>query len=160
MDDVRKQEQKSVKDKKTLYVSRRLFMVPIGRMDDTHIEQVITLSKMYPMTGRAFRIVQSLDAFYAASNREEGEELFARIYSWMRRCRLGPMKDAAASLMRHRDLILNYFTNRLTNAICEGINSMIQAAKRKARGYHTFEGYASMIYLIAGKLKLAVPSPL
>ena len=48
----------------------------------------------------------------------------------------------------------------MTNAICEGINSMIQAAKRKARGYHTFEGFSSMIYLIAAKLKLACPNPL
>jgi transposase len=36
---------------------------------------------------------------------------------------------------------------------------MIQAAKRKARGFHTFEGYSAMIYLIAGKLELAVPKP-
>ena len=34
---------------------------------------------------------------------------------------------------------------------------MIQAAKRKARGFHTFEDYAAMIYLVAGKLKLAAP---
>ena len=46
-----------------------------------------------------------------------------------------------------------------TNAICEGINAMVQAAKRKARGYHTFEGYSAMIYLVAGKLDLATPSP-
>ncbi|EGK60036.1 ISDvu5 transposase [Centipeda periodontii DSM 2778] len=51
------------------------------------------------------------------------------------------------------------FHTRLTNAICEGINAMIQAAKRKARGFHTFEGYAAMIYLVAGKLKLATPVP-
>ncbi len=36
---------------------------------------------------------------------------------------------------------------------------MIQAAKRKARGFNTYDGYASMIYLIAGKLELAVPKP-
>jgi transposase len=36
---------------------------------------------------------------------------------------------------------------------------MIQAAKRKARGYNTFEGFAAMIYLVAGKLELAVPAP-
>ncbi|MDR1329329.1 MAG: transposase [Oscillospiraceae bacterium] len=29
--------------------------------------------------------------------------------------------------------MLCYFKSRLTNAICEGINSLIQAAKRKAR---------------------------
>ena len=50
------------------------------------------------------------------------------------------MKEAAETLMRHRDKILSFFKNRLTNAICEGINSTIQAAKRKARGFHTFEG--------------------
>ncbi len=37
--------------------------------------------------------------------------------------------------------------------------SMIQAAKRKARGFNAYEGFAAMIYLIAGKLKLAVPRP-
>ena len=71
------------------------------------------------------------------------------------------MKEAALSLMRHKDKILAYFTDRLTNAICEGINSLVQAAKRKARGYRTLQGYIAMIYLIAGKLKLDldVPNP-
>ena len=43
--------------------------------------------------------------------------------------RLEPMKEAASTLMNHNEEILNYFMNRLTNAISEGINSMIQAAK-------------------------------
>ena len=77
----------------------------------------------------------------------------------MRRCRLEPMKVAAQTLKNKADLILNYFIERVTNAICEGINSLVQAAKRKARGYNTFEGYSSMIYLVAGKLVLDVPSP-
>ena len=78
---------------------------------------------------------------------------------WMRRCRLQPIKDAALTLRHHGAEILNFFDTRLTNAICEGINSMIQAAKRKARGFQTFEGYAAMIYLVAGKLDLATPVP-
>jgi len=28
---------------------------------------------------------------------------------------------------------------------------------REARGFHTFEGYAAMIYWVAGKLDLATP---
>ena len=39
------------------------------------------------------------------------------------------------------------------------LNSMIQAAKRKARGYNTFEGFVAMIYLVACKLELSVPDP-
>jgi transposase len=160
MDDVRKGEQKKTVDKKTLFSYRKLFMVPERKMTDAQKDRLASLSQSYPKTGRAFRIVQALDEFYAAESRDEGERLFSQLYSWMRRCRLEPMKETASTLMNHKEEILNYFTNRLTNAISEGINSMIQAAKRKARGYHTFEGFASMIYLVAGKLKLSVPCPL
>ena len=92
---------------------------------------------------------------------EEARNAFDSLYSWMRmrRCRLQPMKDAATTLRNHKEKILAYFYHRITNAVCEGINSMIQAAKRKARGFNTYEGFASMIYLVAGKLQLAVPNP-
>ena len=69
------------------------------------------------------------------------------------------MKDAAVTLMRQRKEIMNYFHDRLTNAICEGINSMVQTAKRKARGFITFDGFKAMIFLIGGKLELDVPAP-
>lgn len=159
LDEVRKAEQKTVSDKKELFRGRRLFMIPEAKMT---LDQSIILSKMskrYPLTGRAYRIVAALDDFYASRNPKEAETAFDGLYSWMRRCRLKPMKAAAETLRRHRDKILAYFKSRITNAICEGINSMIQAAKRKARGFHTFEGFSSMIYLVAGKLDLAVPNP-
>jgi transposase len=36
----------------------------------------------------------------------------------------------------------------------EGINSLIQAAKAKARGYRSTKNLITMVYLIAGKLDL------
>jgi len=159
LDTVRKAEQKTVSDKRPLFLGRRLFMIPEAKLSDDQATKIAEMSKRYPQTGRAYRIVAALDDFYASITVEEAEAAFSSLYSWMRRCRLNPMKDAAETLMHHKGKILAYFKNRLTNAICEGINSMIQAAKRKARGYHTFEGYSSMIYLVAGKLQLAVPKP-
>ena len=159
LDKVRKGEQKTVADKKDLFRGRRLFMIPEAKLSGEQAAKIAEMSKRYPQTGRAYRIVAGLDDFYASRTLQEAEESFDSLYSWMRRCRLKPMKEAAETLMRHKVKILHYFKDRLTNAICEGINSMIQAAKRKARGFHTFEGYAAMIYLVAGKLKLAVPSP-
>ncbi|HZJ51543.1 MAG TPA: transposase, partial [Actinomycetota bacterium] len=38
----------------------------------------------------------------------------------------------------------------------EGVNSLIQAAKRKARGYRTKKNLITMTYLIAGRLPLPV----
>ena len=157
LDAVRKDEQKESGRKKELFLCRKLFMVPQGRMTDKQRTMVAELSKQYKKTGRAFRIVRSLDDFYASTSMVEAQERLDKLYSWMRRCRLKPMKDAALTLRNHGKEILNYFHTRLTNAICEGINAMIQAAKRKARGFHTFEGYAAMIYLVAGKLELATP---
>ena len=157
LDTVRKDEQKESGRKKELFLCRKLFMVPQGRMTDKQRTMVAELSKQYKKTGRAFRIVQSLDDFYASTSVVEAQERLDKLCSWMRRCRLKPMKDAALTLRNHSKEILNYFHTRLTNAICEGINAMIQAAKRKARGFHTFEGYAAMIYLVAGKLKLDTP---
>jgi transposase len=159
LDEVRKAEQKTVADKKELFRGRRLFMIPEAKLSGEQAVKLAEMSKRYPQTGRAYRIVAGLDDFYASRTVEEGEKSFDSLYSWMRRCRLKPMKEAAETLMRHKGKILAYFKNRLTNAICEGINSMIQAAKRKARGFHTFEGYASMIFLVTGKLQLDVPRP-
>ena len=157
LDTVRKDEQKESGRKKELFLCRKLFMVPQGRMTDKQRTMVAELSKQYKKTGRAFRIVKSLDEFYASTSMVEAQERPDKRCSWVRRCRLKPMKNAALTLRNHSKEILNYFHTRLTNAICEGINAMIQAAKRKARGFHTFEGYATMIYLAAGKLKLATP---
>ena len=159
LDEVRKAEQRTVSDKRELFRGRRLFMIPKAKLSAGQSAKLAEMSKRYPQTGRAYRIVAGLDDFYASRTVDEATEAFQDLYSWMRRCRLQPMKTAAETLMRHRDKILAYFKNRLTNAICEGINSLIQAAKRKARGFHTFEGYSSMIYLVAGKLQLAVPCP-
>lgn len=159
LDKVRKNEQKQTLNKQELFRGRRLFMIPQERLTLEQGEKLVSLSKVYPQTGRASRIVAALDDFYNCRTQDEAEHTFEKLYSWMRHCRLEPMKKAAESLMRHKNNILAYFEERITNAICEGINSIIQAAKRKARGFHTFEGYAAMIYLVAGKLELAVSRP-
>jgi len=50
--------------------------------------------------------------------------------------------------------ILAHWKWRLTNAFMEGLNSVFQATKRKARGYRSSEYLITMLYFIAGKLRL------
>ena len=69
------------------------------------------------------------------------------------------MKKVAKSLREKKTEILEYFQCRLTNAFAEGMNSLIQAAKRRARGFRTYIGYRTMIFLVVGKLKLSCPNP-
>lgn len=157
MDDVRKAEQRKSTDKKELFQGRKLLMIPNARQNEEQQAKIKAISKKYPESGRAFRIVNTLDDFYKSNDIFEAEIALTGLISWMRRSRLQPMKDAAVTLKNKAEMILNYFLNRITNAICEGINSMIQAAKRRARGYGTLKGYIAMIYLAVGKLKLECP---
>lgn len=159
MDEVRKSEQQEQKSKQ-LHLGRRLLMIPEKKQDDEQKTKIAQISKQYPKTGRAYRMVQAIDSVYESENIAQAKDRFAQLYSWMRKSRLEPMKKAANTLQIYKVEILNIFISKLTNAICEGMNSMIQAAKRKARGYHTFEGFSTMIYLIAAKLQLAFPNPL
>lgn len=138
---------------------RKLLMIPESRMTPQQLERTTILSKEYPKTGRAFRMVQSLDTVYAATDLSTAGALLKKLCSWLKRSRLQPMKQVADTLMRHREDILNYFLCRLTNAMAEGFNGVIQAAKRKARGFGSYEGYRCSIFLVAGKLSFP-PIPL
>ena len=46
----------------------------------------------------------------------------------------------------------------IDNGILEGIDSSIQACKAGAGGYRSNENLISMIYLIAGKLRIELPT--
>jgi len=53
-------------------------------------------------------------------------------------------------LRRHRDGILRWFISKLNNGLLDALNSLVQAAKARARGYRSAENSKLMIYLIAG----------
>jgi len=156
LDQVRREEQGKQKSRSRT-AGKRLLMIPESRMTEQQLQKLQALSKEYPKTGRAYRMVQSLDTMYHSKSYEEGENVFDKLISWLRRSRLGPMKQVANTLKKYKPQILSYFFHRLTNAIAEGLNSMIQSAKRRARGFRTIEGYVAAIFLAVGKLKLSCP---
>lgn len=157
MDEVRQDEQ-GKRVSRSRSSGKKLLMIPEAKQDEQQKARVQMLSKQYPKTGRAFRMVQALDEMYKCNKPSEAKQVFKRLYSWLRRSRLEPMKKVANTLKKNEKDILSYFFFRVTNAIAEGINSLIQSAKRRARGFATFEGYRTMIYLTVGKLHLDCPS--
>ncbi len=50
--------------------------------------------------------------------------------------------------------MLQYVQSHRTNAVLEGINSLVQAAKARARGYRNIHHFIQVIYLMAGQLTL------
>ena len=70
--------------------------------------------------------------------------------------RLPPIIKVAKTIPKHQAGILRWFISGINNGILEGINSLVQAAKAKARGYRSDRNLATIIYLIVGKLDLSV----
>ena len=62
----------------------------------------------------------------------------------------GPRPTAPPPLGR----ILAYFDHRRTNAVLEGLNSIIQNVKTRARGFRNMDYFSTMIYLTCGRLDL------
>jgi Transposase and inactivated derivatives len=117
-----------------------------------------TLAHTNLKTARAYRMRLAFQEVYAQPTRGWGELFLDRWIGWVKRSRLEPMKAVAKTIERYRDGILAWFDSRIANGLIEGINSIVQAAKAKARGYRSIRNLINMTYLITGKLDLKLPT--
>ncbi|HMB16019.1 MAG TPA: ISL3 family transposase [Pelovirga sp.] len=95
----------------------------------------------------------NLQNVYFAENRQEAEILLTQWCKKTSKSSISLIQKMAKSVKEHWDGILSHFDSGLTTGYLEGINSLIQAAKARARGYRNPRNMISMAYLIAGKLK-------
>ena len=109
-------------------------------------------------TARAYQIRLAFQELYEQPSPENGKVFLKRWYFWATHSRLAPVVDAARTVKRHWDGILRWFDSKIANGLIEGINSLVQAAKAKARGYRSIRNLKAIVYLIAGKLDLQLPA--
>jgi transposase len=94
----------------------------------------------------------NLQNVYFAKTRPEAEVL---LYQWYKRAAasgISLIKKMAKSIKEHWWGILSHFDSELSTGFLEGINSLVQAAKARARGYRNPRNLITMAYIIAGKL--------
>ena len=83
------------------------------------------------------------------------EVLLKKWYFWATHSRLEPMKKAAKTIKDHWDGVVRWKESQINNGILEGLNSVVQAAKTKARGYSTLKNFKIIAYLVTGDLDLS-----
>lgn len=79
--------------------------------------------------------------------------------AWARRSKLEPFVKLARTIRAHKEGILAYIQDRLTNGLAEGINNRLRAIARRAYGFHSAEALISMLFLCVGGIKLDPPLP-
>lgn len=103
-------------------------------------------------TVRAYELAQRFDVFYEIEEPDRAEEYLRRWIEQVKAADLPPLTAFALMLTEHWSGVTRWHHTRVSNGLLEGLNSLIQAAKRRARGYRSIRNYIAMIYLVAGKL--------
>jgi len=155
VDKVRKQE---VSTNKLLTGTRYIWLKNYNNLTVKQKETLVSLSmpNMNLKTMRAYNIRQAFQEIYQASSLEEFTTYLRKWYYWATHSRLEPIIKAAKTIKRHWDGIVRWYESKINNGILEGLNSVIQAAKSKARGYRTFKNYKIIVYLLTGKLDFSL----
>jgi len=114
----------------------------------------LTRPSMPLKTTRAAKWRDDFNGFYEPPTRQDAEAYLKRWCYGAKRCRLEPIKEFAQMVEAHWDGIIAWQESQLSNGLLEGTNSLVQAAKRRARGYRSKDKMINISYLIAGKLPL------
>ena len=149
VDEVRRAERKHHAE--TLKGSRYLWLARPENLSDKQRVRLEQLERLPLKTARAYRWALRFDTFYELAP-DEAETYLARWQRGAVRSRLGPIIDFARMVREYWLGILRWHHSKISNGLLEGLNSLIQAAKRRARGYRSTRNYIAMIHLVAGKL--------
>ena len=157
VDKVRKAE---AKQNAMLKNSKYLWLKNEANLTESRRAKKETLQKKHLKTARAYAMrVEMQEIYMQALNRDDAEKRLKKLCSRMMHSRLEPMKKFCGTLRNHWEEILYYFEHPYTNAIPEGLNSLIQNIKRRARGFRNDEYFKTMICLGCGKLNFDISFP-
>lgn len=148
VDETRRSEQTQEKDLKS---SRYVWLKNPNNLSKKEQTKLDSLSGKKLKTGRAYRMKLLFQELFTYDE-ERAITGLKKWYFWATHSRLEPIKAFARTLKKHWDGIVRWFKTKLTNGILEGLNSLVQAAKARARGYRSVEYFKLMIYIVAGKM--------
>jgi len=111
----------------------------------------------YKDLGEAFKMKEMFNQFWMINEPEEAMSYLAFWCDYAENSNLSPFLKAVKTIKNHWVGIVNYTKSKINNGILEGINSKVQLAKKRARGYRNIKNFINMIYFIAGKLRCSYP---
>jgi len=161
VDEVRKTE---TKEQDILCGQKYLFLKNRDNLTESQrdiLKAMEAMPRLNLKTVKAFHIRENFQEIYKETDKKGFEKALKKWYFWATHSRIEPMKEAAKTIKRHWSGVLRWYTSKVSNGILEGLNSLVQAAKAKARGYRTFKNLKTIIYMLTGKLdysKVGLPT--
>jgi transposase len=146
------------RDKTVKGVRFALLKNPINLTDRQH-EQLRDITSRNAALAEVYRMKETFRDLYRQEDLHAATGFLKGWVATAMKSKLKPLIKAAKTIMNRAKGILRWYSTRMTNAVMEGLNSLLQAAKRKARGYRLHGTFITIAYLIAGKLDIRAASP-
>ncbi len=121
------------------------------------LDALLDPAQVAPDTARAYRLKLSFQEFRNLPP-TLAERRLDRWCADAEESGLAPMAKVAGTVRRHRTGILRRLHSRISNGMLEAMNSLVQAAKVRARGCRTTENFITMAHLVCGKLQFNLPT--
>lgn len=141
--------------------SRYLFLKNpenLSESEEQRLDAIIASQNL--KSSEAYLHKLNLQNVYFAESRTEAENLLTRWHRKAAKSSIHLIRNMAETVKEHWNGILSHFESKLTSGFLEGINSLIQSAKTRARGYRNLDNMIAIAYVIAGKLNFKSVHPL
>jgi transposase len=131
---------------------------------DLDIDDIDRLEEVRSIDRRLWRAYQGkeeLVAIFDEEDKDRAELLLRRWLAWAARSRIQELVQVGKTIRTHLTGILEYFQERLTNGLVEGINNKLRVVARRAYGFHSAGALIAMLFLVAGGITLnpVLPKP-
>jgi transposase len=149
LDAVRREESPSTPGlKKTRYH----WLKNPGDLTLTQKTRLRDLKAMNLQTVEAYQMKLLFQDFFEQANPRAAQVFLSDWCTLAHASEIKPLMKLADTLRSHERGILNWWRSGISNGLIEGMNSLIQAAIAKARGYRNPKNLITIAYLLAGKL--------
>jgi transposase len=94
---------------------------------------------------RVWIILQEVRMIYRQNNRKAGDSQLRKTVWYCKQSNIPEMESLGKTLNRWKEMILNYYISRTTNAYTEGIHTKFELIKRQHCGIRNVERFAKRL---------------
>ena len=156
VDQTRRQEMKDLDEerKASLKKTRYVFLSNPINMSDAYKLKLFDLQRLNLETSKAWRLKENFKMVFKCDSIENANYVFNAWLREVKRFKIQAVSKVAEMFIAHSQGILNYLHHRISNAMAEAINSIIQEIKYVARGFRKYENFRIAVLFYLGKLDL------
>lgn len=154
MNKVRADERKehdALKGQKYTFLKNR------DNLSEKQEKSLTELILLYPTLGEAYRLKTLFNDLWEMPDKKAATAFLRQWCKEVTTAKIPAFERFANTVRAHWSGILHFVETHISNGILEGINSKVQLAKRRARGYKNMKNFINMIYLLCGKMKFDYP---